>query len=59
MSEATRGFESVVTITLEPTNGGTHLALRHAGLPDDDMGRQHQDGWTFILGCIEQRFSKR
>jgi uncharacterized protein YndB with AHSA1/START domain len=59
MSEATRGFESVVTITLEPTAGGTHFALRHAGLPDDDMGQQHKDGWAFCLEAIEARLSGR
>jgi uncharacterized protein YndB with AHSA1/START domain len=60
VSEATRGFETLVTVTLEPTGGGTDVALRHTGLPDDHMGRlQHEEGWTFILGAIEQRFSKR
>jgi uncharacterized protein YndB with AHSA1/START domain len=60
MSEATRGIESIVTVMLEPAaGGGTHLTLRHVDLPDDDMGRQHEEGWTFIVGAIEQKFARR
>jgi len=35
------------------------VTLRHTGVPDDDFGRQHGDGWSFMLGTIEQRFAKR
>lgn len=38
-------LEAVVTVTLEPQGGKTHVTLRHTGAPDDEMGRQHQDGW--------------
>jgi hypothetical protein len=35
------------------------VTLLHAGVPDDDFGRQHQEGWQFVLGAIEERFDKR
>jgi uncharacterized protein YndB with AHSA1/START domain len=59
VSEATRGIESTVTVTLESKGDGTLLTLRHADLPDDDMGRQHQEGWTFVVGSIADRFAPR
>ena len=59
VSEATRGLESLVTVTLEPEDAGTRVTLRHTGVPDDDFGRQHADGWSFMLGAIESRFARR
>jgi len=58
MSEATRGFESVVTVTMQPEGGGTKVTLRHANLPDDDMGRQHEGGWKWCLDTLAERFEK-
>ncbi len=59
MSEATRGIESTVTVTLEPKDKGTLFALRHFDLPDDDMGRRHEEGWKYVLGAIADRFASR
>jgi uncharacterized protein YndB with AHSA1/START domain len=59
MSEGTRGLESVVTLTLEPSGDKTQVTLRHAGVPDDDFGRQHGDGWRWMLEMIEQRFTRK
>jgi uncharacterized protein YndB with AHSA1/START domain len=58
MSEATHGLESVVTITLEPREGGTEVTLHHANLPDDDFGHRHKEGWTWYLGALAERFEK-
>jgi uncharacterized protein YndB with AHSA1/START domain len=53
MSEGTKGVGSIVTVAMEPRGGETEVTLRHSGLPDDDMGRQHLEGWTWILStCI-------
>jgi uncharacterized protein YndB with AHSA1/START domain len=57
MSEATRGLESLVTLTFEPEGNGTRVTLRHSGVPDDAFGRQHGEGWSFILGAIAARFA--
>jgi len=59
MSEATRGLESTVVLTFEPNGAGTLVTLRHTNLLDDDMGRQHEQGWTFMLGAIADRFSSK
>lgn len=57
VSPATKGLESVLTLTLTGKNGGTEVVLTHAGVPDDDMGRQHADGWNWVLQCIADRFA--
>ena len=56
VSEATRGVESVVTLTFEPRGDETEVTLRHANVPDDAMGRQHEEGWNFVLSAIASRF---
>ena len=58
MSEATRGLESVVTVTFEPRDRATEVTLRHANLPDDEMGRQHKDGWSWYLDVLVEKFQK-
>jgi hypothetical protein len=59
VSEGTRGIESVVSLTFEPEGSQTRVTLRHTGVPDDEFGRTHKDGWGFILGSIEQKFARR
>jgi uncharacterized protein YndB with AHSA1/START domain len=59
VSEGTRGLESIVTLAFEPEGDRTRVTLRHAGVPDDDFGRQHQDGWGWVLGMLEERFAKQ
>lgn len=56
VSEATKGVESVVTLTFEPRGDQTEVTLRHAGVPDDEMGRQHREGWTWVLSMLAERF---
>lgn len=47
---------STVTITLEPTNGGTAVTLVHEGLTDEqEVG--HAEGWNHFLGRLEQAAS--
>jgi uncharacterized protein YndB with AHSA1/START domain len=59
VSEATRGLESVVSLSFEPDGDKTRVTLRHTGVPDDEFGRQHREGWDFALQAIEARFAKR
>jgi len=54
MSEATKGAESVVSITLEARGDETEFTLRHSGVPDDEMGLRHRDGWNWILSMLAQ-----
>jgi uncharacterized protein YndB with AHSA1/START domain len=58
MSSSTKGLESVVTISLEPTASGTQLSLRHSGLPDDDEGRNHREGWSSSVDAVAKRFAR-
>ena len=59
VSEATRGLESLVTVRLEPAGGQTRVILRHVNVPDDEMGRRHEQGWGLLLEAIAERFSRR
>ena len=49
MSPNTRGLDSVVTITFEKRDGGTWMSLVHTGLPDDEKGKSHEQGWSYFL----------
>ena len=59
MSEATKGVESIVSITFEPRGEQTDVTLRHSGVPDDEMGLRHKDGWTWVLSMLAERFAAR
>jgi uncharacterized protein YndB with AHSA1/START domain len=54
MSESTKGAESVVSITLQARGDETEFTLRHSGVPDDEMGHRHKDGWNWILSMLAQ-----
>ena len=56
VSEATRGLETIVIITLAPCDGGTDVTLHHANLADDEMGRGHKEEWTSFLNILADRF---
>ncbi len=56
VSEATKGVESVVAVTFEPRGDQSEVTLHHSGVPDDEMGRQHKDGWTWVLSMLAERF---
>jgi uncharacterized protein YndB with AHSA1/START domain len=59
MSEGTKGAESVVTVTLQPRGDQTEVTLRHAGVPDDELGHQHKEGWTWILNAVADALAAR
>lgn len=59
MSEATKGAESTVSLTMEPRGDETEVTLKHTGVPDDEMGRQHKDGWTWILSKLAEGLAAR
>ena len=56
VSEATKGVESVVAVTFEQCEDHTEVILKHSGIPDDEMGRQHSEGWTWVLSMHAERF---
>ena len=57
MSEFTRGLDTVVSVAFREVEGGTEVALRHAGLPDDQAGWDHKNAWIRILGHVGAHFS--
>jgi uncharacterized protein YndB with AHSA1/START domain len=59
VSEATKGAESVVTVTIEARGEQTEVTLRHSGVPDDEMGRQHKEGWAWVLSALADAFASR
>ncbi len=59
MSEGTKGAESVVTVTLQPRGDQTEVTLRHTGVPDDELGHQHKEGWTWILNALADALAAR
>ncbi len=59
MSEATKGAESIVTVTMESQGEQTEVTLRHSGVPDDEMGRQHKEGWTWVLSALAEGLVSR
>jgi len=39
------------------TIAATPAEIYHANVPDDDMGRRHEEGWGYVLGAIAERFA--
>jgi uncharacterized protein YndB with AHSA1/START domain len=59
VSEATQGMEAVVAVTCEPCGEETLVTLRHSGVPDDEMGRRHAEGWGWVLSMLAQSFAAK
>lgn len=56
VSEATRGMESIVTLSLEPAEGKTRVHVHHTNVPDDEDGRHHENAWKYVLAKMSSRF---
>jgi len=48
MSPYTLGEESTVTVSFQKNGDDTLMTLVHSGLPNDDMAKAHDKGWTSI-----------
>jgi uncharacterized protein YndB with AHSA1/START domain len=59
MSEGTKGCESVVTVRFQSRGEETEVTLRHSGVPDDEMGRMHEQGWNWVLGALADSLASR
>lgn len=59
MSEGTKGSESIVALTFEPRGNDTEVTLRHSGVPDDETGLKHKDGWAWVLDMLAQGMAAR
>jgi uncharacterized protein YndB with AHSA1/START domain len=59
VSEATRGLETRVELSFEAQGEQTLVTLLHRNVPDDEMGRRHEQGWGFVLGAVAERFARQ
>ncbi len=52
---ASMGLESVVTWTLTPTDGGTHVRMEHSGFPSEESAsyKGAKYGWQSFIGKLE------
>jgi uncharacterized protein YndB with AHSA1/START domain len=53
-NEGVRGHETVVTIDLFETRGGTRLELTQELFETEDSRNQHRHGWAGCLDCLEE-----
>ena len=54
MANITHGRETSVSVSFEPRAGGTQVTIQHRGLPDDEDGRDHEEGWEYFLAQLEK-----
>ena len=50
-AQTNRDEESLLTISIQPADGGTELVLTHENFPDDTSRETHEQGWT---GCLDR-----
>jgi uncharacterized protein YndB with AHSA1/START domain len=56
MSPNTLGQESKVTLTFEKQGADTLMTLVHSDLPDHELARGHEKGWSYFLGVYVEQF---
>lgn len=56
-ADGRRGHETEVSVTLEPTPGGTRLVLLHQSFDSRDSRERHDQGWSASLDCLARMAS--
>lgn len=47
-------FETHVTVTFEPVDGGTLVTVVDKGYPTDEQRARHESGWPYFLDAFER-----
>jgi hypothetical protein len=55
LTSATKGFETVVTVEFVLQPAGTLLQLNHAGFPDEELRKRHEEAWPIVLAHLDQQ----
>lgn len=58
-SESAGSNDSVVTVAFHPVGKSTEIVLTHEGLPSKEEVKWHTEGWTNVLGHIDENYGER
>jgi uncharacterized protein YndB with AHSA1/START domain len=56
VSPKTLGIESTVTVSFKKQGEGTLMTLVHSELPDHELARGHEKGWSYFLDVLCEQF---